>query len=185
MEEGRRGPASKISSPSEIWPKGSKVQDRGQLEHLSMRECCFSELTFHHLHLDNLLGLTHSTSNSTLDSLVLPALFEPVNQRMDSPGPSDYKRRRLSPTSVSATPEEEEEYTPYVPVKKRRADFVASVTSRHAGAGGFTAAERKRMEQDAEDEDEKANGKAQRGTAQTLLIEAQEVKRLKAIEGKS
>lgn len=101
---------------------------------------------------------------------------------MDSPGPSDYKRRRLSPTSVSATPEEEEEYTPYVSVKKRRADFVASVTSRHAGAGGFTAAERKRMEQDAEDEDEKANGKAQRGTAQTLLIEAQEVKRLKAIE---
>lgn len=101
---------------------------------------------------------------------------------MDSPGPSDSKRRKISPEPDVV---EEDDYVPYVPVKKRRAAFVATVTSKHStGGGGFTTAERQKLDEDeAEREDELINGKAQRGTAQTLLIEAQEVKRLKAIEG--
>lgn len=103
---------------------------------------------------------------------------------MDSPGPSDPKRRKISPEPEVV---EEDDYVPYVPVKKRRAAFVATVTSKHSngsGGGGFTTAERQKLDEDeAEREDELINGKAQRGTAQTLLIEAQEVKRLKAIEG--
>lgn len=132
-----------------------------------------------------------------VESFLVSQLLSTQLNVMDSSGPSDSKRRRLSQsppttsTSIKSNEvtavEEEDSYTPYVSVKKRRAAFVATVTSKHSNSplgGGFTSAERQKLDEDeAEREFERINGKVQRGTAQTLLIEAQEVKRLKAIEG--
>lgn len=78
--------------------------------------------------------------------------------------------------------EQEEDYTPYVPIKKRKEAQLAKLESRHIAG----SADRKRKQELDEDEDEQQNGReGPKGNATTLLIEAQEVKRLKAIAGQS
>jgi len=99
---------------------------------------------------------------------------------------SDPKRRRLSP-SPDPYAVSDDESTPYVSVKQRRQQLLTKLASKNVGvAASASAMERQREEEDRQaQEDEDRNGKKQQGTAQTLLMEAQEVKKRKAIEGKS
>lgn len=76
--------------------------------------------------------------------------------------------------------DDEDDYVPYVPVKKQREALLNKLSSKHAVGG---APEKRKSEEELQREDEERNGKAQRGNAQTLLMEAQEVKRLQAIQG--
>lgn len=76
---------------------------------------------------------------------------------------------------------EDESYVAYVPVKKRREAQLAKLESRHLGQG-----ERRRRDGSGDvdtDEGRKREGPGGSGSGVTLLIEAQEVKRLKAIAG--
>ena len=99
---------------------------------------------------------------------------------------SDPKRRRLSP-SPDPYAISDDDSTPYVPVKQRRQQLLTKLASKNVGvAASASALERQREEEQrlAQEEDER-NGKKQKGTAQTLLMEAQEVKKRKALEGES
>ncbi|ORY82321.1 DEAD-box protein abstrakt [Leucosporidium creatinivorum] len=96
---------------------------------------------------------------------------------------STFKRRRLSPPPAQPTYslDDEDDAPAYVPVKKRREALLTKLASKHVG--GAQIADQQRLEEEAEREErerEEKEGKKQR-TAQTLLQEAQEVKRLKAI----
>lgn len=93
------------------------------------------------------------------------------------------KRRRISPPPqpTYSLDDEEDSYVPYVPVKQRREALISKLSTKHHGVAG--PSDKDRDEERDREEDERLNGKAQKGTAQTLLMEAQEVKRLKAIEG--
>lgn len=94
------------------------------------------------------------------------------------------KRRRLSPTppqTYALDSDTEDSYVPYVPVKQRREALISKLSTKHHGVAG--PSDKQKDEEQEREEDERLHGKAQKGTAQTLLIEAQEVKRLKAIEG--
>lgn len=97
---------------------------------------------------------------------------------------SDPKRRRLSP-SPDPYAISDDDSTPYVPVKQRRQELLTKLASKNVGvAASASALERQREEDELRaQEDQDRNGKKQQGTAQTLLIEAQEVKKRKAIEG--
>lgn len=76
----------------------------------------------------------------------------------------------------------EEDYTPYVPIKKRKEAQLAKLESRHIAG----SVDRKRKQDPDDEDDEPQNGReGPKGNATTLLIEAQEVKRLKAIAGQS
>lgn len=78
--------------------------------------------------------------------------------------------------------EEEEDYTPYVPIKKRKEAQLAKLESRHLAG---SADRQRRQDQDQSDEDRGTSQQGPKGNAVTLLVEAQEVKRLKAIAGQS
>ena len=100
---------------------------------------------------------------------------------------STFKRRRLSPPPVttptySLDDEDDESSAPtYVPVKKRREALLSKLSSRH---GQEKPAEKQETEEEREErEREEAEGVRRSKTAKTLLMEAQEVKRLKAIAG--
>lgn len=98
---------------------------------------------------------------------------------------STFKRRRLSPppAQTAYSLDDEDNAPAYVPVKKRREALLTKLASKHVG--GAQIADQQRLEEEAEREErerEEKEGKKQR-TAQTLLQEAQEVKRLKAIAG--
>lgn len=105
---------------------------------------------------------------------------------------SSPKRRRIAspPPSLMI---EEEEYTPYVSVKVRRAQQLTKLESKHSSTSTSSIlAERKRKQQQEEDDDELLQQQSSesfnkregpKGNTGTLLIEAQEVKRLKALQG--
>ncbi|KAK4698196.1 ATP-dependent RNA helicase DDX41, partial [Phenoliferia sp. Uapishka_3] len=85
----------------------------------------------------------------------------------------------MSAADPTFTLEDEDDYVPYVPVKKQREALLTKLSSKHAVGG---APEKRKSEEELQREDEERNGKAQRGNAQTLLMEAQEVKRQQAIQ---
>lgn len=105
---------------------------------------------------------------------------------------STFKRRRLSPPATDSKMSLDDDYDDndsapaYVPIKKRREQLINKLASRHVGAAlsGLTKQEQRDKDDTEEKEREEREGKKQRGNAQTLLIEAQEVKRLKALQGK-
>lgn len=88
----------------------------------------------------------------------------------------------MAPAPTYSLDDEEDDYVPYVPVKKQREALLTKLASKHAVGG---APEKRKSDEELQREDEERNGKAQRGNAQTLLMEAQEVKRLQAIQGAS
>jgi hypothetical protein len=103
----------------------------------------------------------------------------PPSPSMDSAS----KRRRVSPAPVDDPYAISDSEEAYVPAKQRKQALLNKLSSKHHG-GYMDPAERKKDEQAREEEEEeRLNGKKQKGTAQTLLMEAQEVKRLKAIAG--
>ncbi|KAL8287111.1 hypothetical protein RQP46_004117 [Phenoliferia psychrophenolica] len=75
--------------------------------------------------------------------------------------------------------EEEDDYVPYVSVKKQREALLSKLSSKRGVSG---VPEKRKSDEELQREDEERNGKAQRGNAQTLLMEAQEVKRKQALE---
>ena len=87
----------------------------------------------------------------------------------------------MAPAATYSLEDEEDDYVPYVSVKKQREALLNKLSSKHGVAGG--APEKRKSDEELQREDEERNGKAQRGNAQTLLMEAQEVKRLQAIQG--
>jgi ATP-dependent RNA helicase DDX41 len=99
----------------------------------------------------------------------------------------DDKRRKLtSPVAVdpyALDGSDEDSYKPYVPVKKRREAQFAQLESRHSVGSAALDRKRKQEEADAEEVEGKLAREGPKGNAITLLIEAQEVKRLKAIRG--
>lgn len=95
------------------------------------------------------------------------------------------KRRRLS-KSPSPDPYalSDDDSSVYVPVKQRRQALLSKLATKSGIAASSAALERQREEDEQlAREAEERTGKKQSGTAQTLLMEAQEVKRLKALEG--
>lgn len=86
----------------------------------------------------------------------------------------------MAPPTTYSLEDDEDDYVPYVPVKKQRQQLISKLASKHSLVA---VPEKRKSEEELRREDEERNGKAQRGNAQTLLIEAQEVKRLKAIAG--
>lgn len=110
----------------------------------------------------------------------------------DTPSTSTFKRRRLSPPAASTTNEysldDDDDSAPtYVPVKKRREQLINKLASKHVGAAlsSLTYEEQRERDELELKEREEREGKKQRGNAQTLLLEAQEVKRQKALQGAS
>lgn len=94
----------------------------------------------------------------------------------------DDKRRKLDdPYALDGS--DEDSYKPYVPVKKRREAQFAQLESRHSMGSAALDRKRKQEEADAEEVEGKLAREGPKGNAITLLIEAQEVKRLKAIRG--
>lgn len=98
---------------------------------------------------------------------------------------STFKRRRLSPPPAqpqySLDDEEDDSAPTYVPVKKRREALLTKLSSRHGAPAA--AVKEETQEEREEREREEAEGVRRSKTAKTLLMEAQEVKRLKALAG--
>ncbi|KAI5481639.1 hypothetical protein MNV49_002865 [Pseudohyphozyma bogoriensis] len=98
---------------------------------------------------------------------------------------SEVKRRRLSPSpppTYSLDDFNDDEDTPlYVPVKKRREDLRTKLSTKLGAAANRSLAEEKRLEEE-EEERMAREEEGKKRTAQTLLMEAQEVKRLQAIK---
>jgi ATP-dependent RNA helicase DDX41 len=86
------------------------------------------------------------------------------------PAPASPKRARDEGDPYAI---DDDEYVPYVPVKKRKEQQLALLSGRHAASASPRPAER----DDDEEEDEAEKTKRQQ---RTLLLEAQEVKRKKA-----
>lgn len=94
------------------------------------------------------------------------------------------KRRRLSP-EADPYAISDDDGSLYVPVKQRRQALISKLAAKNLGAAASASVQERAKEEEeaaARDEQER-NGRKQTGTAQTLLQEAQEVKRLKALEG--
>ncbi|KAK4050098.1 DEAD-box ATP-dependent RNA helicase 35 [Microbotryomycetes sp. JL201] len=103
---------------------------------------------------------------------------------------STFKRRRLSPPpqdgpvySLDDYGEDDSNAPTYVPVKKRREQLLSKLADKKVGVA-VSSIKSKAEEDEAqrEREREELEGKRQARNAQTLLMEAQEVKRLKAIQ---
>lgn len=90
------------------------------------------------------------------------------------------KRPRLDDDGANGYDVEDDDYTPYVPVKKRREAQLAKLAGRHA------LTDKSKLEQELEEADlaelERAKQRIKNDSA-TLLMEAQEVQRRKALEG--
>ncbi|KDE05983.1 hypothetical protein MVLG_03668 [Microbotryum lychnidis-dioicae p1A1 Lamole] len=108
---------------------------------------------------------------------------------------STFKRRRLSPPPNANKPlysldDDEDSHDPlsssslYVPVKKRREALLSKLATKQLGVAASVLEKQQMVEKELQEEQEREQreGKKQRGNAQTLLIEAQEVKRLKAMQ---
>lgn len=103
-----------------------------------------------------------------------------------------YTRRRRTPTPPPPDPyallDEDESAPLYVPLKQRRAQLVSKLAAKGTG-GAAAAAEKRKREEIEEDEKEREReeeeARRKKREAQTLLMEAQEVKRQKALEGES
>ncbi|SCZ99106.1 BZ3500_MvSof-1268-A1-R1_Chr3-1g05815 [Microbotryum saponariae] len=108
---------------------------------------------------------------------------------------STFKRRRLSPPPNANQPlysldDDEHSHDPssssslYVPVKKRREALLSKLATKQLGVAASVLEKQQMVEKELQEEQEREQreGKKQRGNAQTLLIEAQEVKRLKAMQ---
>lgn len=104
-----------------------------------------------------------------------------------SGAPGAYTKRRRSPTPPPADPYALPDDEPvYVPLKQRRAQLVEKLSSK--GGGGVTAAAEKRKHEEETEEREQrerdeAEARRKKREHQTLLMEAQEVKRQRAIDG--
>lgn len=108
----------------------------------------------------------------------------------DQPAPSSatYSKRRRSPTPPPADPYALPDDEPvYVPLKQRRAQLIEKLSAKGGGGGVTAAAEKRKHEEETEEREQRerdeAEAKRKKREHQTLLMEAQEVKRLKAIEG--
>ncbi|POY72572.1 hypothetical protein BMF94_4399 [Rhodotorula taiwanensis] len=107
----------------------------------------------------------------------------------DQPAPSSatYSKRRRSPTPPPADPYALPDDEPvYVPLKQRRAQLIEKLSAKGGGGGVTAAAEKRKHEEETEEREQRerdeAEAKRKKREHQTLLMEAQEVKRLKAIE---
>jgi ATP-dependent RNA helicase DDX41 len=89
------------------------------------------------------------------------------------PAPASPKRARPEENDPYAI---DDEYVPYVPVKKRKEQQLALLSGRHAASASPKPAQRD------EDEDEEDEAEKRKREQRTLLLEAQEVKRKKAEE---
>lgn len=104
-----------------------------------------------------------------------------------SGAPGAYTKRRRSPTPPPADPYALPDDEPvYVPLKQRRAQLVEKLSAK--GGGGVTAAAEKRKHEEETEEREQrerdeAEARRKKREHQTLLMEAQEVKRQRAIDG--
>ncbi|SCV74116.1 BQ2448_6548 [Microbotryum intermedium] len=111
-----------------------------------------------------------------------------------TPG-STFKRRRLSPPPNANKPvysldDDQDSNDPssssslYVPVKKRREALLSKLATKQLGVAASVLEKQHMVEKELQEEQEREQreGKKQRGNAQTLLIEAQEVKRMKALQ---
>ena len=113
-----------------------------------------------------------------------------VSDAPQSPAPATYTKRRRSPTPPPADPYALPDDEPvYVPLKQRRAQLIQKLSAKGGGGGVTAAAEKRKHEEETEEreqrEREEAEAKRKKREHQTLLMEAQEVKRQKAIEGAS
>lgn len=111
-----------------------------------------------------------------------------VSDAPKSPAPTSYTKRRRSPTPPPADPYALPDDEPvYVPLKQRRAQLIEKLSAKGGGGGVTAAAEKRKHEEETEEreqrEREEAEAKRKKREHQTLLMEAQEVKRQKAIEG--
>ena len=97
---------------------------------------------------------------------------------MASPPPKRTRVRAASPVEYALDGSDEEEtYTPYVPLSQRRAELATKFDGlRSTGA-------KRQKEEDVDDEEEEVHMQGPK-SGKTLLMEAQEVKRLRAIEGR-
>lgn len=110
-----------------------------------------------------------------------------VSDAPQSPAPATYTKRRRSPTPPPADPYALPDDEPvYVPLKQRRAQLIQKLSAKGGGGGVTAAAEKRKHEEETEEreqrEREEAEAKRKKREHQTLLMEAQEVKRQKAIE---
>ncbi|KAG0665013.1 hypothetical protein C6P46_000639 [Rhodotorula mucilaginosa] len=110
-----------------------------------------------------------------------------VTDAPQSPAPTSYSKRRRSPTPPPADPYALPDDEPvYVPLKQRRAQLIQKLSAKGGGGGVTAAAEKRKHEEETEEreqrEREEAEAKRKKREHQTLLMEAQEVKRQKAIE---
>lgn len=91
---------------------------------------------------------------------------------MVAPQPPESVRRSSSPPADFL--DDVNDYTPYVPLKQRKEALLAKYHS-----GSITIAAEKKREQEEQEEEERKKKRSEK----TLLLEAQEVKRLKAFAG--
>jgi len=88
--------------------------------------------------------------------------------------------------SVYKLDEEDDNYVPYVPVKQRKQQRLEQLASR-GGAEGNSQEEKRKKQDQEENEDEELEEVKRREKVRkerTLLLEAQEVKAKKALEGR-
>lgn len=125
---------------------------------------------------------------SSLSQLAKASLVY-ITTMTDSSHPPTYSKRRRTPSPPPPDPYaldgDDDDKPLYVPVKQRRTQLVSRLAAK--GGGATAAAEKRRHDEEEDarlqqqrDDDDRARRKRE---AQTLLIEAQEVKRRKAIEG--
>lgn len=108
-------------------------------------------------------------------------LSQPQSITMSSP----QKRRRVtrSPSPQYKLDDENDNYEPYVPIAQRRQAKLAAIKSRtlkdRADTPDISANEHEQPDEEDEEEKQRERERKER----TLLLEAQEIQRKKAIEG--